>query len=93
MNDKIKELQKQIRREEEKINNCSHDFGEPYSDPETIREAYGYETFAQGSDIWSRPTGYRDVKKQRWARKCKSCGFIEYTYKQKPIIKGYEPDF
>ena len=93
MNDKIKELQKQIRLEEERISNCDHVFGKSYSDPETTKEPYGYETVAQGSDIWSLPTGYRDVTKPRWSRKCSKCGYIEHTYKQKAIIKGYEPEF
>ena len=93
MNDKIKNLKRLIQLEEELIASCKHIFGDAYSDPETIREPYGYETVAQGSDVWSEPTGYRDVIKQRWARKCIKCGHVEYTYKQKPIITGYEPEF
>jgi len=37
--------------------------------------------------------GYRDVTVPRWTRVCALCGKEEHTYKQKPIVKGYEADF
>jgi len=33
-----------------------------------------------------------DTEKEK-IKKCKICGNIEYTYEQKPIIKGFEPKF
>lgn len=93
MNDKIRELQKQIQNEESKIRNCKHNFGQPYYDPETVKEPYGYRTVGQGSDVWSEPMGYRDVKKDRWTRKCSSCGFEQHTNKQEPVIKEFKPKF
>ena len=36
--------------------------------------------------LWHEPEGYRDVKKDRWTRKCKICE--EHTYNQKPVISG-----
>jgi len=93
MNDKIKELQRQIREEENNIRNCDHEWGDTYSNPETIRVPYGYKSVAHGSDIWIEAEGYRDETKPRWSRKCEKCGKVEHTYKQKPIIKGYDADF
>lgn len=93
MNDKINELRRQIEIEETKIRNCNHDFGVAYYNPTTERKPYGYRIVAQGSDVWGESEGYRDVKVDRWTRKCKLCGFEQHTDKQKPIISGYEPNF
>jgi hypothetical protein len=93
MNDNIKRLQKQIESEKRKIANCKHDFDKSFYNSETVREPYGYKMVAQGSDVWGEPQGYHDVKKDRWTRKCKVCGFEQHTYSQKPIVSGYEPSF
>ncbi len=93
MNDNIKRLQAQIEAEQSKIRNCKHDFDKSFYNAETTREPYGYEMVGQGSDVWYEPKGYRDVKKDRWTRKCKVCGFEQHTYNQKPIVTGYEPSF
>jgi len=93
MNDNIRKLQEQIEAEKRKISNCNHVFDNSFYNPETIREPYGFKTVGQGSDVWTEPEGYRDVKKDRWTRKCKVCGFEEHTHSQKPIVSGYEPDF
>ena len=93
MNDKIKDLQRQIEAEKNKMNNCSHEWGEGKSNPETKREPYGHRMVTQGSDVWGEPEGYRDVTVPRWTRVCALCGKEEHTYKQKPIVKGYEADF
>lgn len=94
MNEKIKNLKKQIEVEEQKIANCRpHNFGKAFYNPETIREPYGHKMVAQGSDVWTEPEGYHDVKKDRWTKKCTLCGHEEYTNTQKPIISGYEPSF
>jgi hypothetical protein len=91
--DNIKNLREQIEEEQRKIRNCKHDFGKPFYNAETVREAYGYRMVAQGSDVWGEPEGYRDVKKDRWTRKCTLCGCEEHTRSTKPIISGYEPNF
>lgn len=93
MNDRIKQLQEEINAEKRKIDNCQHEFGDAYNNPETVRESYGYRTVAQGSDIWAEPEGYRDVIKPRWTRKCSKCGLEQHTNKKKPIITDYTPDF
>lgn len=92
-NEKIKQLQQEIEIEKAKIRNCKHDFSKAYYNPETVKEAYGYQMKPQGSDIYYEPTGYHDVKKDRWTRKCNLCGNEEHTNKQKPIINGFEPSF
>jgi len=95
MNERL--LQDQLKREiaqsEERIRNCKHDFTKAIYDPETIKEGYGSVQDGAGSDPHWSYAGYRDVQKDRWSRECKLCGKKEYTYKQEPIIKGYEPKF
>jgi hypothetical protein len=93
MNDKIRQLQDEIEREKRKISNCRHNFGEAFFNPETVREPYGFRVTGRGSDMWSEPEGYNDVKKDRWTRVCKTCGKEEHTNKQKPVITNYKPDF
>ena len=36
---------------------------------------------------------HREENVPRRSRRCKKCGKVEYTYKQKPIISDYEADF
>lgn len=93
MSDKIRELQRQIEAENRRISNCRHSWGEAYNNPETTREPYGSVMITQGSDCWYEPQGYEDVTKPRWTRKCSECGKEEHTYKQKPVIESYKPDF
>lgn len=93
MNERIKQLQAEIQAEERKITQCRHDFCKSKYDPETVKEGYGSVQDGAGSDPHWSYEGYRDVKKDRWSRKCSICGHVEYTYKQKPIIQGYEPTF
>ena len=93
MNDRIKEVQKQIDIEKAKIANCKHDFSSPIFNPETVREPDGYTLIGHGSDVFYEPDGYHNVTKSRWTRQCKICGVEEHTYKQKSIITGYEPEF
>ena len=93
MNDKIERLQREIQDEQRKISNCKHDFSLPKYDPETKSVGYGSVQDGAGSDPHWSYEGYTKFEKPRWARKCKLCGNIEYTYKQEPIIKGYEPKF
>lgn len=93
MNAKIKRLQEEIEAEKIKISNCKHVFNKPYYNPETVKEGYGSVQDGFGSDPHWSYAGYREVKKDRWTRKCDICGFEEHTSKQKPIINGYEPSF
>jgi len=93
MNDRIKQLQQEIESEKAKIRNCNHIFGKSYYDAETVKEGYGSVQDGAGSDPHWSYAGYRDVEKARWSRKCKTCGLVEHTYEQAPIIKGYEPSF
>jgi len=93
MNDKILQLKKEIKKEEEKIRNCEHNFGETYFNPEIIMEGYGSVQDGAGSDPHWSYAGYMPVEKNRWSRKCSICNFVQHTYEQKPIISGYEPSF
>lgn len=93
MNDKIRELQKQIEEERQRISKCKHVFDKPFYNPETVLEGYGSKMIAQGSDIWYDYEGYHNVQKERWTRKCTVCGYEEHTKQQKPIVVGHEPDF
>jgi len=93
MNDKIKQLQKEIEVEQEKMRKCKHTFGEPYYNPEKEMKGYGYKMVAQGSDVYGEFEGYIEVNVPRWTRKCTECKFEQHTKEQKPIIKGFEPDF
>jgi len=93
MNDKVRQLQKEIEVEKRRIANCKHNFCKAYYNPDTKMEPYGFKQVAHGSDVWTEAEGYREVTVDRWTRKCEKCGFEEHTNKQKPIIKGYEPDF
>lgn len=93
MNDKIRDLHRQIAEEKRKISNCKHEFGKPFSNPETKQEGYGYRMVGQGSDVWGEYVGYRPVEVPRWTRVCELCGHEEHTYEQKPNISGYVPRF
>ena len=93
MNKTIEELRKQIAEEETKIKNCDHIFDNPFYNPYEVTEAYGSKLVTHGSDHWYEPEDYRKVKKDRWTRICKKCGFNQHTEKQKPVIKEYTPDF
>ena len=93
MNDKIRQLQKEIEVEKIKIEKCDHNYGKSFYNPYKINEGYGCVTKGQGSDIWSDFEGYREVEKPRWTRVCTKCGNEDHTCKQKPIVSGFEPDF
>lgn len=86
MNDKIRELQRQIKEEESKIRKCKHIFGEPYYNPDSKLESYGYKTETQGSDVWSVPEGYRQVQVDRWVRQCSICGEEQHTNKMEKVV-------
>jgi hypothetical protein len=91
--DKIKKLKEEIDSLQREINNCNHVFNKPKYDPETVKEGYGSVYDGAGSDPHWSYAGYRDVEKPRWSKECTICGKKVYTYKQKPIITGTEPDF
>ena len=93
MNDRIKELQREIDAERTRMSNCSHDFGKVKFDPEIVMLGYGSVQDGAGSDPHWSYEGYIPTEKNRWSRKCKICGKTEYTYKKEPIITGYEPKF
>jgi hypothetical protein len=93
MNDNIKRLQEQIEAEKRKISNCKHDFDKAFYNAEIVKEGYGSVQDGAGSDPHWSYERYRDVQKDRWTRKCKTCGFEQHTHSQKPIVSGYEPSF
>lgn len=91
--EKIESLQKRINQLKENIASCKHIWSDGVYDAETYREAYGYKMVAQGSDIWGEPEGYRDAKKDRWSRTCKTCGHKEYTHVQEVVNVEKKPKF
>jgi len=53
MNDKIKELQRQIENEKTLIKNCNHVYGESYDNYETQKEEYHTGEYERhGVDSW-----------------------------------------
>jgi len=83
MSDKIRELQRQIDNERNRMSRCHHDFGEPFDNPEKTRVVSGYETIRQGVDSWQQPSSWRDKYIQRWTRTCKKCGYEQHTKKSR----------
>ena len=70
---------------------CNHEWGEVVYDPEIKKRTLWLRIETQGSDVWFRPTGCRDVECKRWSRTCKLCEKTEYTNELVPI--KYEPKF
>jgi ribosomal protein L37AE/L43A len=93
MNDRIRDLEKQLEEERKRIRNCKHIFAKPYYNPDTIMEGYGSKQVGAGSDPYWEFEGYRPVENPRWTRKCTICGFEQHTRIQKQIIIGQEPNF
>lgn len=93
MNKKIKQLEAEIESERKKISNCNHKFEKSFYNPEKYMEGYGSVQDGAGSDPHWSYAGYTEKEKPRWTRICIECGFEEHTYKQKPVITGYEPSF
>ena len=91
--EEIKNLQSKIDSLKADIRNCKHIWKDSKYDPETVREGYGSNMIANGSDVHYEYAGYHDVKKDRWSRECKTCGHVEYTNKQEPIVTGLKPKF
>lgn len=91
--DKIDNLKMELRRLQEMQSRCKHYFDNPIYDPETVKEGYGLIQDGAGSDPHWSYAGYRDVQKDRWSRKCVTCGKKEYTYAVEPIISDYKPKF
>ena len=88
--DKVKQLKEEISKQENRINNCDHDFNEPIFDPEIYKKWVFTHYEGNGSDPIPRGN-YIDKEKNRWSRKCKKCGKKEYTYSLEPI--KYKPKF
>lgn len=93
MNDRIKQLQKEIELERIKMDNCVHVFSDPYYNPEDVSVGYGSVQDGAGSDPHWSYAGYRTEKVDRWSRVCEKCGYTQHTYKQEPIVSGYKPKF
>jgi len=80
INNTIEQLQQQIAAEQKKMQQCAHKFGEPFSDPETTKEPYGFKQVGHGSDVYTEAEGWKDVLVPRWTRICTICGAKEHTY-------------
>lgn len=90
---KIDELKKKILEEQQKIDRCSHQWSDPYSDPGTRSVPTGITVQGQGSDVWPVASGWVNESYPRWARQCKKCGKVEYTEKSEPVITYNKPVF
>jgi hypothetical protein len=86
-------LQKQIQIQRNVIENCKHEFGKAYSNPESYMHPYGSVQDGCGSDPHWSPAGYEERFTPRWTRACTKCGYKEHTYKQKDIVIATEPNF
>lgn len=72
-----------------KYNSCSHEWGTVEYVPEK-EEVPKYETAWQGVDCYPKLVGFSTQMKDRWARQCKKCGKVEYTYKKNKPVPEYE---
>jgi hypothetical protein len=89
----ISDLQNRIKSLQVQVDSCPHiEITEPVFDPETVKEPYEAGMIQQGVDFWP-DVRYRDKVVDRWSKTCKRCGKVFYTYKQKPVISKFEPDF
>lgn len=97
MYDRKEELEREYKQKfaqiEREQSQCSHIWEQTIYNPAKKMVPYGCRVLRQGVDFWSEPEGYREENVPRWSRRCKKCGKVEYTYKQKPIISDYEADF
>lgn len=85
------EFERQLRELHEQQDACNHDWTEPEYDPEITMKPSKYEMVRQGSDIWERPCEWEEVSTDRWSKKCKKCGKVEYTKETIPI--KFKPKF
>ena len=85
------EFERQLRELHEEQANCNHDWTDPKYDPEITRKPIKYEIVRQGSDMWERPCEWGEVSIDRWSRKCKKCGKVEYT--KEAIPTRFVPKF
>ncbi len=90
--EKLDSLRREMFAYEERIKNCKHDFNDAKFDPEIVRSPY-YNMCTQGVDVYYEISGYKNAQKDRWSRECKICGYVQYTYRQEPVIKEYRPKF
>lgn len=93
MNDKIKELQRQIEQENKKIASCRHEFGDSYYDPDYKMVPYGGHYEGHGSDPTWVPDGYEKKEFPQWSRKCNKCGLIQSTTEREAVVTSYKPKF
>lgn len=97
MYDRKEELEREYKQKlaqiEREQSQCSHIWEPTIYNPGKKMVPYGCRILRQGVDFWSEPEGYREESVPRWSRRCRKCGKVEYTYKQKPIISDYEADF
>ncbi len=91
--DRIKELQAQIEREQQTINNCHHIWGDTEYDPGTKSVPYGRVFRYMGSDSYYEPEGYTQEPVPRWSRTCTICGKKEYTDKEETVQVIKKPKF
>lgn len=72
---------------------CHHEWEEPVYNPEIKKVPYGIRITGHAGNMWSEPEGYLDESVPRWTRRCKKCGKLEHTYKQKTVVTMCGPDF
>lgn len=93
LQNQIKELEQKLEELKKQQRCCLHIFGTPFFNPYDSKEEYltgQYET--QGIHHWPI-TAWKDVKKDRWTRKCTKCGFEEHTESLKTVKVVQAPDF
>ncbi len=85
------ELERELSLINQQIENCNHEYGEIQYDPETVVVPYGFKTEKHGSDVWTKPEGFRKEERERWSQTCKKCGYKRYTYETIPT--AFKPVF
>jgi hypothetical protein len=89
LQNRINELEQQLKNLKTGQRNCGHVFGEPYDSKEEYLTGQ-YET--HGIHHWPI-TAWKDVRKNRWTRRCTKCGFDEHTEILKTVKVEQAPDF
>lgn len=65
----------------EKYKGCSHEWGSLEYVPED-KLVPRYISVRHGVAYFPKLVGMNTEKKDRWAKQCKKCGKVKYTYKQ-----------
>ena len=94
LQNRIYELEQQLKNLKVEQGRCAHTFADPFFNPYDSKEEYftGQYDETQGIHHWPI-TAWKDVRKNRWTRRCTKCGFEEHTESLKTVKVVQAPDF